>query len=223
MSSPFPGMDPYLEHTDIWPEVHNRLIVAIADLLVPQVRPKYRVAIEKRIYEIGDRNGNHSLLVGIPDVAVTRKPKDPDSGQSNVAVAPPVTQPVTVNVPMPSKIKQAYLEVRDLATGKVVTAIEVLSPVNKRSGEGRETYLKKRQKVLGSSTHLVEIDLLRGWKPMPILEDIQCDYRVLVSREDTRSQADLYGFNLQDTLPAFPLPLRSEDVETCSRFARVIQ
>ena len=52
MPNPFPGMNPYLESPDFWPEVHNRLMVAIADALVPQLVPKYRVAIEKRIYEI---------------------------------------------------------------------------------------------------------------------------------------------------------------------------
>jgi hypothetical protein len=29
MPSPFPGMDPYLEHPGMWPEVHHRLISAI--------------------------------------------------------------------------------------------------------------------------------------------------------------------------------------------------
>ncbi len=217
MSSPFPGMDPYLEHPDFWPEVHSRLIVAIADTLVPQVRPKYRVAIEKRVYEIGSTNDNgnaNSLLVGIPDIAIKRQPTDPDSGRSNVAIALPATQPVTVTVPIPEHIKQAYLEVRDLATGSVVTAIEILSPVNKRSGDGRDTYLIKRQRVLGSFTHLIEIDLLRGWEPMPMLNcDITSDYRVLVSRKDRRPSADLYAFNLRSPLPSFPIPLRSGDTE----------
>ncbi|HAA26598.1 MAG TPA: hypothetical protein DCE56_01605, partial [Cyanobacteria bacterium UBA8553] len=35
---------------------------------------------------------------------------------------------------IPEKIKQAYLEVREIATRQVLTAIEILSPVNKRSG-----------------------------------------------------------------------------------------
>ncbi|MEL7359939.1 MAG: DUF4058 family protein [Cyanobacteria bacterium J06560_6] len=26
----FPGMDPYLESPELWPEVHSRLIVALA-------------------------------------------------------------------------------------------------------------------------------------------------------------------------------------------------
>jgi hypothetical protein len=56
MASPFPGMDPYLEHPRFWAEFHNRLIVALADFLMPRLRPKYEVAIEKRIYEVNDPN-----------------------------------------------------------------------------------------------------------------------------------------------------------------------
>jgi hypothetical protein len=33
MPSPFPGMNPYLEHPERWSTVHNRLIVALADVL----------------------------------------------------------------------------------------------------------------------------------------------------------------------------------------------
>jgi hypothetical protein len=53
MPSPFPGLDPYLENPELWPEVHHRLITAIADAIGPSIRPKYRVAIEKRIYYAG--------------------------------------------------------------------------------------------------------------------------------------------------------------------------
>ncbi|NEO03945.1 MAG: DUF4058 family protein, partial [Moorea sp. SIO3I7] len=37
--SPFPGMDPYVEHPSAWPNVHHRLITAIADSLAPQLLP----------------------------------------------------------------------------------------------------------------------------------------------------------------------------------------
>jgi Protein of unknown function (DUF4058) len=215
MPSPFPGMDPYLEHPDFWPETHHWLISLIAESLVPQIRPKYEIAIEQRIYKINDSNDNNgdSLLVGIPDVAIKRQSNTPDVPTRSVAIAT-LTVPTTVKVPAPEKIKQTYLEVREMATRQVVTAIEILSPVNKRSGEGRITYLKKRQNILGSLTHLVEIDLLRKWESMPILNSsIQSDYRVLVSRSDRRPFAELYAFNLRDSLPIFPLPLREEDVE----------
>lgn len=215
MPSPFPGMDPYLEHPDFWQETHHWLISLIAESLVPQIRPKYEIAIEKRIYQINDTNDNNddSLLVGIPDVAIKRQPNAPDVPTGSVAIAT-LTFPTTVKVPAPEKIKQTYLEVREMATRQVVTAIEILSPVNKRSGDGRITYLKKRQNILGSLTHLVEIDLLRRGEPMPILNNsIQSDYRVLVSRSNRRPLAELYAFNLSDSLPVFLLPLREEDVE----------
>ncbi|WP_413163887.1 DUF4058 family protein [Capilliphycus salinus ALCB114379] len=223
MPSPFPGMDPCLEHPDFWPEVHHLLISMIAERLVPEVRPKYEVAIEKRVYEVNNTNTD-SLLVGIPDVAVKRQSQasegleseglELENRQSNIAVAESKSKGITVHIPMPETVRQAYLEVREMTTRSVVTVIEVLSPVNKRPGEGREFYLKKRQRVLGSLTNLVEIDLLRGWQPMPILaEDIQSDYRVLVSDEERRPRATLYPFNLRDSLPIFSIPLRSEDVE----------
>ena len=70
-----------------------------------------------------------------------------------------------------------------MTTQEVVTIVEVLSPANKRAGRGRDAYLQKRERVLGSSTHLVEIDLLRTGEPMPMagaLRDL--DYRIVVSR-----------------------------------------
>lgn len=212
MPSPFPGMNPYLENPEIWPAVHNRLIVAIADALVPQVRPNYLVDIEKRIYQ---SSGETTLLVGIPDVTVRRSlPSQTNPSTSNVAVAAPPATPTQVTVPMPEEVREGYLEVRDTTTGEVVTVIEVLSPANKRPGKGREMYLEKRETVLGSRTHLVEIDLLRKGEPMPFFgTEFQGNYRILVSRGDRRPTADLYLFNLPQTIPTFPLPLRSQDAE----------
>ncbi|MGK7877601.1 MAG: DUF4058 family protein [Xenococcaceae cyanobacterium] len=211
MPSPFPGMDPYLEHPEIWPGVHLLLIAAMAESLAPQLRPKYFVSVEVRMYET---TGEQSLLVGIPDVSVQRPVRDSAPEMPNVAVAEPPAQPIRVTVPVPETVRQGYLEIREVATKEVVSAIELLSPVNKRSGKGRQTYESKRERVLGSFTHLVEIDLLRAWKPMPMFaRGIQSHYRILVSRGDCRPTADLYSFNLQDAIPSFPLPLQSEDRE----------
>ncbi|WP_293347436.1 MULTISPECIES: DUF4058 family protein [unclassified Microcoleus] len=211
MPNPFPGMNPYLENPDFWPEVHNRLIVAIADALVPQLVPRYRVAIEKRIYEI---KGEQSLLVGIPDVSIQHNPIPRNLSTSNVAVATRTTEPLKVRLAMYEEVKQGYLEVIDMATKEVVTVIEVLLHANKPSGKGREMYEEKRDKVLGSRTNFVEIDLLRGWEPLPVFDnDNAASYRILVSRSNERPIADLYLFNLTDAIPCFPLPLRAGDVE----------
>jgi Protein of unknown function (DUF4058) len=210
MPNPFPGMNPYLESPDFWPEVHHSLISMLQESLVPQLVPKYRVAIEKRIYEI---KGEQSLLVGIPDVSIQRNPTPRNFNSSNVAVATR-TAPLKVQLPMFEEVREAYLEIRDIASKEVVTVIEVLSPANKRPGKGREMYEEKRDKVFGSRSHLVEIDLLRIYQSLPVFGDnIDGNYRILVSRADCRPVADLYLFNLPDAIPAFPLPLRDGDVE----------
>lgn len=198
---PFPGMNPYLEQPQLWQQVHNRLIVAIADEITPQVAPKYRVSIEERVYT----SVEDLLLVGIADVAVTRK------GSTNPALTVPITEPTKVGVPIPEQVTERFLEVKSTQTGAAVCVIEVLFPKNKRSQEGRKAYESKRQKILGSATSLVEIDLLRIGEPMPILGDVETDYRVLVSQGYRRPGADLYAFGLKDSIPVFPVPLQEDD------------
>jgi len=221
MPSPFPGMNPYLENPELWPEFHSRLMVALADEILPHIRPKYRVAVEKRVYH--DTDGN-SVLIGIPDVTIARSLKPTTQKSSNIALASPPVKPITVNIPIPEEIRETYLEVREIATGEVITVIELLSPKNKRQGEGRKAYQTKRLQILGSSTHLVEIDLLRGGESMPILNnDIKSDYRILVSRSQLRPRAELYPFNLPEAIPAFFLPLQKEDIEPLVDLQNVIQ
>jgi hypothetical protein len=124
---------------------------------------------------------------------------------------------------MPEEVRESYLEVREVGTGEVITTIEVLSPKNKRAGEGRNAYETKRR-ILGSLTHLVEIDLLRTGTPMAVLDAaITSQYRILVSRSDRRPRADLYAFNLPDPIPSFPLPLKLQDVEPVVDLQRILQ
>ncbi len=211
MSSPFPGMNPYLESPEFWSGIHGRLIVFLADVLSPQLRPKYFVAVEERVYET---TPDDRVLVGIPDVVVQRSQTATTPQTENIAIATPYTQPSSITLPIPETVKERYLEVRKIGTKEVVTVIEILSPKNKRTGEGRNAYVTKRNRVFTSSTHLIEIDLLRAGEPMPMLGiNIKSDYRILVSRSNQRPKADLYAFNLKETIPKFPLPLREGDKE----------
>jgi len=105
-----------------------------------------------------------------------------------------------------------FLEVRDRQGRELVTVIELLSPSNKRSGDDREQYLTKRRELVRSPAHLVEIDLLRGWTPMPQEGRPECDYSVMVSRAEKRLAAGFWPIRLRDRLPVIPVPLRSPDV-----------
>jgi Protein of unknown function (DUF4058) len=210
MPSPFPGMDPYLEQPVFWSEFHNRLIVAIADAIVPSLLPRYYVGVETRTYRDHD---DGELLIGIPD-AVILSTKGQSQGlpsQSEpIASAAVATQirPQEVTLPVSSETKERYLEVREAGTDAVIAVIEVLSPKNKRKGDGRVAYEAKRQKILDSASHLVEIDLLRSDSPMAMQGATGTDYRILVSRSERRPKAELYGFTLQEAIPSFPLPLK---------------
>ena len=195
-------MNPYLESPYRWPEIHTWLIVELARTLNPQLKPKYRAAVETRIY-------TDSVLVGIADAAVFEKPNISPKGAS-IAIA---TKPERVTVPMMSEITERYLEIRERETQRVLTVIEVLSPANKRAGQGRKKYLEKRQNILDSRTHLVEIDLLRKGEPMPLCEEQKAAYQILVSRARERPIADRYAFDLQAPIPKFSIPLDSEDIE----------
>ena len=210
MPSPFPGMDPYLESPQRWSEVHNRLMVAIADDLSSKLRPKYRVAIEKRVYLSSD--SLESVLVGIPDVMIAKTESRIEP--RGVATLTPIVNPLRISLEMPEEVQESYLEVREMATGEVVTVIELLSPKNKRLGEGRSAYDRKRQQILASGTHFVEIDLLRSGTRQRLGQALpEFQYYILRSRSDVRPSADLYFFMLRDPIPAFPLPLPIGDTE----------
>jgi hypothetical protein len=208
MRSPFPGMDPYLEQPFFWPEFRARLIIAIANHLAPRLRPRYYVGVEVRTYE---DDGDAEILVGIPDVVVTsNQPRADLSIQNTIATA---VKPRQVSLPVPIERKYRYLEIREVGTDRVIVAIELLSPINKRAGEGRDSYKKKRQSILASQSHLVEIDLLRANQPMPIVDDaVKTDYRILVSNAESRPIASLYDWNLPELIPVFEIPLQNESI-----------
>jgi len=194
-------MDPYLEHPSIWPDVHNSLIAAIRDVLSLKLSPKYYVRLEQRAYTL---TIDESLFVGRPDVAIlTSHPEHPQTilplGDVDV---------LEVMVPTLDEATETYLEIHDTQTRTVVTVIELLSPTNKLSDDGRRSYLKKRYRVLASQTHLVEIDLLRAGETMPLVNNVQSDYRILIAREE---RGRLFPFSLRKKIPPFNLPLLPGD------------
>ncbi|MBW4579500.1 MAG: DUF4058 family protein [Tildeniella nuda ZEHNDER 1965/U140] len=219
MRSPFPGVDPYLEAPELWSEVHSRLIVAIADTLTEHLTEKYRVAIEKRTYFSSE---DDSLLVGIPDVSVIARRGDEilPGRTANLAT---LTEPISVTLPNVQEVQERYLEVREIASGAVITAIEILSPKNKRPGEGRNAYERKRYQILASLTHLVEIDWLRGGQPLPMLGSQPSHYRMLISRSDRRPTAQLYAFSVRQPIPSIVIPLTATDEEPMLPLQAVLQ
>jgi hypothetical protein len=203
-------MDPYLEARGFWRDVHHRLITAIGDALTPLVVPRYYVAIEERTYTI---EVDRAEFVSQPDVAIITASRDVEpSGAGGTATLVASTHE-TVLMPLFERIREGYLEVRSVETHQVVTVIEVLSPTNKMAGIGRQEYEAKRQEVLQSLTNLVEIDLLRGGRPMRIESARESSYRILVVAGWERSRGRFYGFGLRDPVPVVSVPLERQEPE----------
>ena len=215
MRCPFPGMDPYLEHPALWADVHNSLITAIRDVLSPILRPRYYVGLERRAYLL---TPDDIVLVSRPDITVVQA--HGPQPLSNLPLAEAGV--MEVEMPTAEEISETYLEVHEVGTGKLITLIEVLSPVNKLNEAGREQYERKRANVLLTRTNLVEIDLLRSGEPMPVDKKVQSDYRILVSRGSRRPKAQLYFYNLRQPIPSFHVPLLPGDAEPLLEVGKVL-
>ncbi len=130
MVQPFPGMDPYLEAGHIWPDVHNSLIFVLRDLLQPRLAPRYSAVITPYVTAETIEVGPARLFV--PDMAVfdSRTPQlAPEAEDGGVAIA---AAPVTLIGAMSVPTRLSRIEIRAVGDGPLVTAIELLSPSNKR-------------------------------------------------------------------------------------------
>jgi hypothetical protein len=203
MPSPFPGMNPYLEQDDAWHDFHERFCPLVAELLTAQVRPNYIVKIDEHVY-IHELSEEVRRLVGRSDVQLARSENavEPRAGMAVLEA------PFQVRLPDVDVERLSRVEVRDRHSRQLVTVIELLSPSNKQPGPDREQYLVKRGQFQSSPVRFVEIDLLRGGPRLPLERLPECDYYALVSRVETRPEADLWPVGLRERLPRIPIPLR---------------
>jgi hypothetical protein len=212
MPSPFPGMDPYLEDPGLWPDVHHEFISVSREMLNQQLRPKYHVRVEERVY-ISDENdlGRHVI---VPDLRI-REAEDaaPPAYQQSEAATATIAEPLILTTLIEDEIHEARLEIIDRSQRSVVTVIEILSPSNKVAGSrGRASYEQKRKEVMYSPSHFVEIDLLRDGVPIHTRELLpEADYYVHVSRHGRRPQGAVWPILLPQKLPPITIPLRPED------------
>jgi hypothetical protein len=199
-------MDPYLEGS-LWMSVHTTLAVEITRQLNPRLVPRY-IALTTRRY-VMDTPEESEVLIGetYPDVAVlTSGP--PQGGRGAVAtIASPLRMATLIRTPVP----HITVEIRDVAKRRLVTVIEVLSPTNKR-GDGYREYRDKRERILRSPAHLMEIDLLRKGRRVPMQGTLpSVPYFVFICRREQRLATDVWPITLDQPLPEVPVPLLPGD------------
>ncbi len=170
MPSPFPGMDPYLEHPQLWPAFQHHLLGCLYQILLPSM-DLYRARICTRSY--------------ISEM------------------------PLFTSIVREEHVEE-FLEIRNRADNRLVTLVEVVSPANKTTPEGRQAYLELRRDALHMKAGVVEIDLVTQGKPTLTYsrEGLpEFDHAVSVTRSAAPDRYEIYTATLQKRLPKFKLPL----------------
>ncbi len=213
MRPQFPGMDPWLEHPDLWSDVHTSLITAIRDALSPLVLPRDFVGVDSRTTVL---TGMDVERVYRPNVLVHAvEPPANFEGKNVAAAAHASVRTIEVIVPVQEdEIEETFLTIKELPGRKLVTVIEVLSPTNKKAKQARAEYLEKRHNLIRSGVHFVEIDLLRSGEPMPVINSAPpSDYRILICRRGRAKRAVLHAFSWTVPIPEISIPLLPGDAE----------
>jgi hypothetical protein len=226
--SPFPGMDPYLEG-DMWQEFHQTFAQQIRAQLMVVLPSNYVALLEK--YCTFDYSGASLItaapkgiypdthMVKVKEAAITYEVDTPE-----VTLPENITPPaVELISPIPHKTPVLRVEIRETAERRLVTIIEILSPANKY-GRGYQKYLKKRVRVLKSSIHLLEIDLLRAGERIPLVGGAlpPAPYYIFLSRFTHRPYTEVWPVQLRQPLPAVPVPLLPPDPDVALSLQKAI-
>jgi len=178
MSSPFPGMDPYLEEEKLWPEFQHHLVLCLYQILLPGLVDRYRARVGQRQY---------------------------------------VTEQALFTSIIREEHREDFIEVRQRGDGRLVTLVDVVSPVNRTTDGGRQAYMETRKQARSGGANLVEIDLVLQGTPMLDYsrENLpEWDYAVTVTRATQPERHEIYTATIQKRLPRFRLPLAADDRDT---------
>jgi hypothetical protein len=217
MKSPFPGMDPYIEDRGLWPDFHDDLIAEIKRSVAARLPERYFVQTGERAYVVLAGTDEKDTKSIHPEVAIEKPDRGSRASQgAGVAVAEPAvdTGAVTMQAFIDERFRENFIEIyTDEPQPRLVTCIEVLSPSNKQSGnKGWKLYLRKRNALMLGKANLVEIDLVRGGRRMPMVEPWpKSPYYLLVGREDRVPYCRVWPVYFNQPLPEIPVPLASPD------------
>jgi hypothetical protein len=205
-------MDPYLEGY-LWPDVHQALASKIRQLLTPLLRPRYTVRLG--VYVVEDRTPESEIGIMYPDIEVLTRVHESSVPPTSPADSPKqarIPTPATITLPVIASVEVQIVrvEIRDTADNRLVTCVEILSPVNKRD-PGLTRYRHKRQRLYEANVHVLELDLLRrGARPIVHPRLPSSSYLIALTRAQVGTTA-LWPLSIRDTLPLVPVPLQPPD------------
>ncbi len=198
-------MDPFLESR--WPEVHARLIVYAANQINEQLPSDLQANIEENL---AVHEGETACSIR-PDIHVSHDSLLSPSNEGN-SIATAAEPLLLKRAPHPTR----HIEIID-QDGRVITAIEFISPWNKVGSRAREQYTRKQLDYIDAGVNLVEIDLVRqgSYVLAAPLEELRPEqrtpYLICVYRDQKPDQFAVYRAPLEQPLPNIPIPLRYDE------------
>lgn len=212
-------MNPYIEACGLWEDFHAKLIGEIERFLAPVLPDRYVVRAGERAYVVLAPSAGGAEHPMVPDIAVVAR--RPGARRKKRSPGPAVAElpkrdegPRAMRALVETEFRETFLEIRELnPQHRLVTTIELLSPSNKREDSpGWAQYLRKRQAHLAGHASLVEIDLLRGGRRMPMADDWpDGPYYLLVARREESPQCAVWPAHFVYPLPEIPVPLTPPD------------
>jgi hypothetical protein len=224
----YPGVNAHLnsymqQRNGTWSSFHAKFANSIQELLDSALPSNYYAALEQglQISEIGlervyEKRSKREIQVS----------KSSEIHNAEMVSAPTATFPLFY----PSQLDDEddilirvsiYQSEPNNVSGKLITAIEILSFENKPTTDYYPFYFKERKDLLKSGINLVEIDLLH--ESMPVISQIPAyenkadnsyPYYVGISRPQPNFQTGIfewYGINVDAPLPKIDIPLASNE------------
>lgn len=218
MPSRFPGVDPYLEGSGLWPDFHHEFITAWRAALRRALPKHYEARINEEIHLIDVTSGDARKI--LPDVAVERRdaPGTAIEQGSWRASASPVILPLPM---VEDEVRESWIEIFHRPDRSLVAVLEFLSPTNKR-GEHHSNYLAKRRSILRHQVHLVELDLLLGGERItPPYEYPAGNFFALTARAECPGVCEVIAWTVRDRLPELAVPLKAPDADVVVRLQEI--
>ena len=203
MGKPFPGIDPYLESSGLWPDFHSEFIGCLRSAILELLPDEYDARLDERLYLVHINSETGKVFV--PDITVEQRFETENSGSSEKNSTTSV-QTATLPLPQTIEAKEVFVKILRRNDRSLVAVLEFLSPTNK--GSERGVYLQKRDELIATSVHLVEFDFLLEGRRLPMGSSLPtADYYAFISRGDRRPNCDVYAWTIRDTIPRVPIPL----------------
>ena len=219
MPSPFPGMDPYIEHPEVWSDFHGDLAAEIRAELNKVIQPRYVARLTPRVtYEVVEIDETRSVR---PDVGIwQRRP-----GRSGWVEGPPSSPlrrsrawwrwkcPCACS-PSRSARRARCNSWRQSRFSRRSTSSPATRPTASTFASGAKCCVPGR---------MLEIDLLRGGRRPPLERPVPpAPYYVLLSRVGRRPKVEVWPVQLREKLPTLPVPLLEPDPDAPLDLAAVV-